>query len=142
MIAKENIMKSSIAVGALSAVLVVAAAALTAHAQSVPVPPEQQTGPASEASPMFQRHHAMAGIMKEMVQEMSRMQDELSKGEMSAQARSRMARDMKRMSGMMQRMSGWADRPTMKEPEMRRQYEQMRRQMDEMRKSHDAAGPK
>ena len=97
------------------------------------------TGPASEASPLFQRHHAMPGIMKDMGVEMGRMQEELSKGELSPEARKQMAAKMKRMSEMMQRMSGLQDRPTMKEPEMERQFEQMSREMDEMSKSHPMA---
>lgn len=88
-----------------------------------------RTGPASEASPMFQRHHAMAGIMKDMVTEMSRMQEEMGKGEPAPAARKQMAVKMKRMSEMMRRMSGWADRPTMKEAEMQGQLQEMRRQM-------------
>ena len=96
----------------------------------------QRTGPASEASPMFQRHHAMAGIMQDMIQEMSRMQVDMGKSEMTPEARKRMAARMKRMSEMMRRMSGWADRPNMKEPEMRRQFEGMRKQMDQMSKSN------
>jgi len=97
------------------------------------------TGPASEASPLFQRHHAMPGIMKAMGVEMGRMQEEMSKGELSPEARKQMAAKMKRMSEMMQRMSGLQDRPTMKEPEMQRQFEQMSREMDEMSKSHPMA---
>ena len=114
----------------------IACAALTfpapSTAQSVPEAP--RTGPASEASPMFQRHHAMAGIMQDMVKEMSRMQERMSAGPTDAAAQREMAARMKRMSGMMQRMAGWADRPTMSEPEMRKRYEMMRREMDEMKK--------
>ena len=88
-----------------------------------------RTGLASEASPMFQRHHAMAGIMKDMVAEMSRMQEEMGKGEPTPAGRRQMAAKMKRMSEMMRRMSGWADRPVMKDPEMNRQLQEMRRQM-------------
>ena len=61
----------------LASATLLAAALVVAPASLAQVPagaPAQQTGPASEASPMFQRHHAMAGIMKDMVQEMSRMQ--------------------------------------------------------------------
>ncbi|MEO8315247.1 MAG: hypothetical protein ABI645_10670 [Pseudomonadota bacterium] len=104
------------------------ATATVAWAQS-PTPP--QTGLAAEASPMFQRHHAMAGIMKDMQQEMSRMQEDMSRGDVSPE----MAAKMKRMSQVMLRMSGWADRPTMKEPEMRRLAEEMHKQMQEMSKS-------
>lgn len=100
-----------------------------------------RTGPASEASPLFRRHHAMAGIMKEMMQEMGRMQEEMERGEPTPEMRKQMAADMKRMSEMMRRMSGLADRPTMKEPEARRQYEEMQKQMDEMSKSHSMSNP-
>ena len=114
------------------------AAALVASSASFAQAPAGEavprTGPASEASPMFQRYHAMAGLMKDMVQEMSRMQEEMGKGEMTPDARKQMATKMKRMSGL-------ADRPTMKEPEMRREYEEMRRQMDEMSKSPSMSNP-
>jgi type IV secretory pathway VirB10-like protein len=125
----KKIAISRLRIALLSAVL---AAAPFAYSQTSP--PAPQTGPASEASPMFQRHHAMAGIMKDMVVAMSQMQEEMSRGEPSPEARKQMATKMKRMSQMMRRMSGLADRPTMKEPEMRRQFEQMQRQMDAMSK--------
>lgn len=107
----------------------------TALAQAPAGASPPRTGPASEASPIFQRHHAMAGIMKDMVQEMSRMHEEVG-SEMTPEDRKRMAVKMKQMSDMMRRMSGWADGPVMREPEMRRQFDAMRRQMDEMPKSH------
>jgi hypothetical protein len=100
-----------------------------------------RTGPASEVSPMFQRHHAMAGIMKDMVQEMSRMQEEVGKGDLSPPMRKQMATNMKKMSQMMRRMSGAVDRPTMKEAEMRRLSEDMHRQMDQMSQSHSMSDP-
>lgn len=114
-----------------------------AIAQAPSAAPAPRTGPASEASPMFQRHHAMAGIMKDMVREMTRMQDEMARGDPGPEASRRMAGKMARMSEMMRLMSGAADRPTMKEPEMRRQFDEMRRQMDEMSKmlSRSAPGP-
>lgn len=120
------------------ATLLVAALATSSAlwAQAPAVPSASRTGPASEASPMFQRHHAMAGIMKDMVQEMSRMQEDVGKGEMTRDERKRMSVKMKKMSDMMRRMSGWADAPIMREPEMRRQFDAMRRHMDEMPKSH------
>lgn len=93
-----------------------------------------RTGPASEASPMFQRHHAMAGIMKDMVWAMSGMQEELDRGAATPEQARRMAAQMKRMSEMMRRMSGWADRPTMKQPEFQRQFDEMRREMMAMEK--------
>lgn len=105
------------------------AASLPSFAQAQAGEAAPRTGPASEASPMFQRHHAMAGIMKDMVVEMSRMQEEMGKGEPTPAARKQMAAKMKRMSETMRRMSGWADRPTMKEAEMQRQLQEMRRQM-------------
>lgn len=122
----------------LAAALVVSPASLAQAPASQAAP---RTGPASEASPMFQRHHAMAGIMKDMVQEMNRMHADMGKGEMTPEARKQMAAKMKRMSEMMRRMSGWADRPTMKEPEMRRQFEEMRKQMGEMSKPNSMGDP-
>jgi len=119
----------------------VLAAVLVSSPTSLAQAPAPPTALGSEASPMFQRHHAMAGIMKDMVQEMSRMQEEMGNGETTPEGRRAMATKMKRMSEMMRRMSGWADRPTMKEPEMRRQFEEMRRQMDGMSRSHSMVDP-
>ena len=128
----------------LSGASILAAALAASPASFAQVPSSEsapRTGPASEASPMFQRHHAMAGIMKDMIHEMTRMQEEMEKGEPTPEMRKRMATNMRRMSEMMRRMSGGADRPVMKESEMRREFEEMRRQMDEMSKSHSMADP-
>ena len=103
--------------------------------------PAPRTGPASEASPMFRRYQAMAAIMKDMVEMMSRMHEEMTQADASPEARKHMAKDMKRMSEMMSRMSGAADRPTMGEPEMRRQFDEMRAEMARMKQSHDAGKP-
>ena len=81
----------------------------------------------------------MAGIMKDMVQEMNRMAEEMGSNENTPLMRRQMAANMKRMSEMMRRMSGWADGPVMREPEMRRQFEEMRRQMDDMAKPNAAS---
>ena len=105
-------------------------------------PAATPTGPASEASPMFQRHHAMAGLMKDMAETMRRMQEDMADfDKLSPETRRHMADDMKRMSRLMQRMSGWADRPTMNESEMRRQYEEMRREMEAMSRAHGRVRP-
>ena len=117
------------------------AATPASYAQAPAAGAAPRTGPASEASPIFQRHHAMAGIMKDMVQEMSRMAEEMGSSESTPLMRSQMAAKMKRMSEMMRRMSGWADAPVMREPEMRRQFEEMRRQMDEMSKPNAKTDP-
>ena len=118
----------------IAATIACAALTLPALSTAQPLSEAPRTGPASEASPMFQRHHAMAGIMQDMVKEMSRMQEQMSAGPPSAEAQREIAAKMKRMSRMMQRMAGLADRPTMSEPEARKQYEKMRREMDEMKK--------
>jgi hypothetical protein len=124
---------SSIANLRLALLAAALAFAPLSHSQSAPRAP--QSGPASEASPMFQRHHAMAGIMKDMIDEMSRMQAQMDKGELTLEMRKQLASKMTRMSDMMRRMSGLTDRPTMKDPEARKQYEEMRKQMDDMMKS-------
>ena len=132
----KNLATACMRLALLSAVLAVAP---LVHSQTNP--PVLPTWPAGEASPLFQRHHAMAGIMKDMVREMSGMQEEMEKGAPAPDMRRQMAAKMKRMSEMMQRMSGLADRPTMKEPEARKQYEEMRRQMDEMSRSPSMSNP-
>ncbi|MGE0356436.1 MAG: hypothetical protein AB7P08_05915 [Burkholderiales bacterium] len=83
-------------------------------AQAPLTAPAPKTGPASEASPMFQRHHAMAGIMRDMAREMGRMQDDVAKTGLKPEKREHMAAKVKRMSEMMWLMSGAVDRPTMK----------------------------
>jgi len=110
-------------------------------AQAPLTAPAPKTGPASEASPMFQRHHAMAGIMRDMAREMGRMQDDMAMADLKPEKREQMASKLKRMSEMMRLMSGAVDRPTMKEPEMRRRFDEMRRQLDEMSRSHSGAEP-
>ena len=82
-------------IGSRLAGATILAAALVVSPTSIAQAPASQaaprTGPASEASPMFQRHHAMAGIMKDMVQEMNRMHADMGKGEMTPEARQQMA---------------------------------------------------
>jgi hypothetical protein len=119
----------------LRLVFIGAVLAFAPLSHSQPATKAPQSGPASEASPMFQRHHAMAGIMKDMIDEMSRMQAQMDKGDLIPETRKQMASKMTRMSDMMRRMSGLTDRPTMNEPEARKQYEEMRKQMDDMMKS-------
>ena len=115
------------------AAITLALGAPLANAQASTPP----TGAASEASPMFQRHHAMAGLMNDMGEQMRRMQEDMASfDQLPPEARKHMAEDMRRMSRLMRRMSGWADRPTMKEAEMRRQYEEMRREMEAMSRAH------
>jgi len=127
---------------ARAAILAFALAAVPASfAQAPGGAPGQRTGPASEASSIFQRHHAMAGIMKDMAQEMTRMTEEMRSSEDTPLMRRQMAAKMKRMSEMMRRMSGWADGPVMREPEMRRQFEEMRRRMDDMSKPNARSEP-
>ena len=116
-------------------VALLSTAALAQHAG--PVTP---TGPASEASPMFQRYHAMAGVMKQMTDEMARMQGDMANADkMTPEGRTRMAADMKRMAKMMRRMSGLADRPSMSDPQAKKEFDDMRREMDAMSKSHARA---
>ena len=120
----------------LSLALACGALTLPMLSTAQPLSETPRTGPASEASPLFQRHHAMAGIMQDMEKEMARMQEEMAAGPPTPEAQHDMAVKMKRMARLMQRMSGLADRPTMETREMQRQYERMRREMDEMKKGH------
>ena len=88
---------------------------------------------------MSQRHQAMAGIMKDLVVEMTRMQEQMGAGEPTPEMRKQMALNMRRMSEMMQRMSGLTEYANMSKPEFHRQLEEMRRQMDEMLQAHRAS---
>ena len=121
----------------LAVVALAVSVPLVAIAQQAEAP---RTGPASEASPLFRRHHAMGGIMKQMVDEMQRMQGDMANlDKLPPESRKQMAQDMKRMAAMMNRMSGLADRPTMSEPEAKKQLDEMRRDMDAMSRSHARA---
>ena len=101
-------------------------------------PPHEalQTGPASEASPLFRRFHEMPKLMDSMAAEMVRMQREMQAGPLAPEAERDMASRMETMARMMRRMSGLADRPSMTDAEAKREYEQMQREMDAMEKAH------
>ena len=70
-----------------------------------------QTGPASEASPLFRRYHDMPRLMASMSDVMVQMQREMQAGPLSAEAERDMAKRMETMARLMKRMSGLADRP-------------------------------
>jgi hypothetical protein len=117
---------------AITFALALAAPAPSAPAQGMPGKADagRMTGPGYEISPELQRYREMAGLMRDMSQLMSKMQERMAKGEMSPEAQKRMQRQLQEMSDMMRRLAGLADRPTMGDPETRKQTEEMRRQMD------------
>lgn len=88
--------------------------------------------PGYEVTAEMQRYREMAGLMRDMSQQMDKIQQGMAQGEMSPQRQQRMRQQLSEMSEIMYRMSGLADRPSMNDPEIRRQTEQMRRQMDNM----------
>ena len=94
--------------------------------------PSRTTGPGYEASAEMQRYREVAGLMRDMSQQMNKLQEGMVKGEMSPERRKRMQEQLKEMSDMMARMSGLADRPAMNDPETRKQTGEMRKQMDNM----------
>ena len=106
-----------------------------AMAQSLPHEPAQ-TGPASEASPMFRRYHDMPKLMESMAGEMARMQHEMEAGPLAPDAAREMAGRMETMARMMRRMSGLADRPSMTDADAKREYDQMQREMETMENAH------
>ena len=94
------------------------------------------TGPGYEKSQMLNRYQKIAEMMRDMSQEMTRMQEEMAKGDVTVAMHKQMSQRLKQMSMIMRRMSGLYDRPGMKgkdDPEMNRQMEEIRKQMDAMR---------
>ena len=101
-------------------------------------------GSPDEASPLLLRNRKMAEIMRDMMQEMSRMQEQMAKGDMTAVPHKQMSQRMKQMSTMMRRMSGLLDRPAMKckdDPEINKRMQEMRSQMDKMMRDSSTASP-
>ena len=122
----------------LSLGMAVATLGLPVQAQDMPgkTAAGRTTGPAYEVSPEVRRFREMAGLMRDMSQQMNRMQESMANGEMSPESRTRMQQQLKAMSELMRRMSGLADRPSMSDPETKKQTESMRRQMKEMMQAH------
>ena len=120
-------------------VLLLAASASvpSALAQGMPgkMDAARMTGPGYEATAEMQRYREMAGLMRDMSQQMNRMQEAMAKGDMSPGRRTRMQQQLKEMSEMMMRMAGLADRPSMNDPETKKQTDEMRRQMDALMRS-------
>jgi hypothetical protein len=115
-------------------VLAMAAAGPSALAQGMSgnMGAGRATGPGYEVTAEMQRYREMAGVMRDMSQQMNRMQESMAKGEMSPERRARMQQQLKAMSELMTRMAGLADRPSMNDPETRKQTGEMRQQMDNM----------
>lgn len=90
------------------------------------------TGPGYEVTAEMQRYREMAPLMRDMSQQMNKMQDEMGKGGMSSEQQKRMQMQLRDMSDMMKQMSGLADRPSMNDPETRKQVGEMRKKMDRM----------
>jgi hypothetical protein len=93
------------------------------------------TGPGYEVTAEMQRYREMASVMRDMSQQLDKMQGDMKKNEMSPDARNRMQQRLSEMSEMMRRMSGLADRPSMNDPENQKQIREMRKQMDTMMRS-------
>jgi hypothetical protein len=93
-------------------------------------------GPGYEVTEEMRRYRGMAGVMRDMSQQMNRMQERMAQSDMSPEMRKRMKQQLKEMSDLMGRMAGLADRPSMSDPEMRKHTEEMRKQMDAMMRAH------
>lgn len=92
----------------------------------------RMTGPGYEVTAEMQRFREMAGLMRDMSQQMNRMQESMAKGAMSPERQKRMQQQLKEMSDMMTGMAGLADRPSMNDPETRKQTDEMRQRMGSM----------
>ena len=90
------------------------------------------TGPGYEVTAEMQRYREVAGLMRDMSQQMNKLQEAMGKSEMSPERRKRMQQQLKEMSGLMTGMAGLADRPAMNDPQVTKQTEVMRKQMDNM----------
>ena len=109
------------------------------------LPQANQTGAGAgfEISATVQRYQKMAGIMREMSQQMTAMTEEMAKGGTTPEQNKQMALRMNQMSGVMKRMSGLVDRLlSMRDADAQKQMEQMRRQMDQMIKDPEMTPPK
>jgi len=92
----------------------------------------RMAGPGYEVTAEMQRFREMAGLMRDMSQQMNRMQESMAKGAMSPERQKRMQQQLKEMSDMMTGMAGLADRPSMNDPETRKQTDEMRQRMGGM----------
>jgi len=96
----------------------------------------RMSGPGYETSQDMQRYREMSGLMRDMSQQMNKMQTAMAKGTMSADQQKRMQQQLKEMSELMTRMAGLQDRPSMNDSESKRQAEEMRKQMDKMMRAN------
>lgn len=132
-------MKRIIAIAVtLALVLVASAFGPLALAQGTPgkMGAGRTTGPGYEVTEEMQRYREVVGLMRDMSQEMNKLQKNMAKGEMSPEKQKRMQLQLKEMSDLMTRMAGLADRPAMKDPEVRKQTGEMRKQMDHMMRAN------
>jgi len=118
----------------LAFILIAAAAASSALAQGAP----GKTGAGGAATPGYevtselQRYREMAGVMRDMSQQMSKLQEELAKGEPLPERKKGIKRQLEEMADITKHMSGLLDRPSMKAPEVKKLAAQMREQMDRL----------
>ena len=103
---------------------------------AAPVSAQPTTGAARQTG-VSEHHQMMAGMMKDMSEEMNKMMEQMAGGKATPEQSKQMSQRMESMSKVMHRMSGLYSRPAMKGPEMQKQMDQMRKQMGEM--PHDSS---
>lgn len=81
---------------------------------------------------MTQHHQWIYRMMKDMTDQMGKMNELMLRGELTSNQRRQTAQRMRKMSTMMRRLSGLEARPAIGEGKWKKQTDQMRRQMDEM----------
>ena len=121
---------------AISLALVLAASApgsmALAHGMSGNMGAGRMTGPGYEVTAEMQRFREMAGLMRDMSQQMNKDAGEHGERRNVAREPKRMQQQLMEMSDMMTGMAGLADRPSMNDPELKKQTDEMRQRMGSM----------
>lgn len=98
---------------------------------AAPARAQSSTGPYWGGS-VTQHHQWIYRMMKDMTDQMGKMNGLMLRGELTPDQRRQTAQRMRQMSTMMRRLSGLEARPAIGEGKWKKQTDQMRRQMDEM----------
>ena len=98
---------------------------------AAPARAQSSTGPYWGGS-VTQHHQWIYRMMKDMTDQMGKMNELMLRGELTPDQRRQTAQRMRQMSTMMRHLSGLEARPAIGEGKWKKQTDQMRRQMDEM----------
>jgi hypothetical protein len=98
---------------------------------ATPTRAQSSTGP-YWGGDVTQHHQWIYRMMKDMTDQMEKMNELMLRGDLTPDQRRQTAQRMRQMSTMMRRLSGLEARPAIGEGKWKKQTDQMRRQMDEM----------